>query len=207
MEKYIELFNLFVSKDDLKSDLLKPCRQNGLYYATDAYCLIYMPVNVIELPFLEQNKPQFDTVIPKNLDCNISFDFNLLKQPKNVELINEVVFDEKKCEQCHGDGYLKCDLGHNHDCKQCDCKGYYNVNVRATGRLILNSDNYYKIDGVVFSSSQINKLVQTCEILNITTIEKKAGNEKKVNVFKTGNVNVLMMPKYYDFEDKIITLV
>jgi hypothetical protein len=207
MKKHIELFNLFVSKDDLKPDLLKPCKQNGFYYATDAYSLIYMPTYIMELPFEEQSKPHFDKVIPKTLDCNISFDFNLLKQPKNVELMKEVLFDEVKCEQCNGDGYLECDLGHNHDCKNCDGVGYYETNRRLTGRLILPNDKYYKIDGVVFSSEQINKLVRVCEILNVTTINKLTGNEKKGNIFSIGNVNVLMMPKYYEVEDKIIKLV
>jgi len=28
-----------------------------------------------------------------------------------------------KCGECHGKGYQECDLGHEHDCEECDGSG------------------------------------------------------------------------------------
>jgi RecJ-like exonuclease len=28
-----------------------------------------------------------------------------------------------KCDECGGKGYLECDLGHDHDCEECDGSG------------------------------------------------------------------------------------
>jgi len=39
------------------------------------------------------------------------------------ELEPKVSLFPDKCPECHGKGYEECDLGHEHDCEECDGSG------------------------------------------------------------------------------------
>src|SRR3990170_3679542 len=45
---YGKAFQLFVSKDELRPDMLTPFKQDNKYFATDAMAIIFIPIEEVE---------------------------------------------------------------------------------------------------------------------------------------------------------------
>src|SRR3990167_10869447 len=121
---YEKVFQLFVlqSQDDYRLDLKQPFKQGERYWATDAYSIIFLPVEKAQLNFAEQDKPKASAIIPTEQNCKNESkvsDIEMQLIPTMIEEEEELE-TKKECSECDGEGVLECDLGCEHDCTECD---------------------------------------------------------------------------------------
>lgn len=182
---YEELFKMFVGHEEMRPFMLKPFKQKGMYFATDAHSMIFMPTDKADLNFEEQEKPDCHKIIPKQSNCNILINIAELKK----QLVPVMVDETKKCTHCDGEGVLECDLGHNHDCDQCNGDGEW-----LTGGKVANPQRMYMFYDVLFTYFELNRLIKACELMEVTEITKTYGEAIRANLFTCGEVKILVMP-------------
>src|ERR1035437_8413099 len=109
---YEKVFRLFSQKDGLRQEMNNPFKQNGKYYATDAFSMIFMPIEKAELTFIAQSKPDATAIIPRESNCNIEIKVSDIERQLIPDMIEETIDEEvmKKCYECDGDGKVECDL-------------------------------------------------------------------------------------------------
>lgn len=191
-EAYEKVFNLFIAgDDDLRPDLCRPFKQDGFYYATDAYSLIFLPVQGTDLPFQEQYKPCPAKIIPKEPNCNIEINVADLER----QLLPDMIDEMEDCTECEGKGERDCDMGHTHDCPNCDGTGEKKT---STDKKIEDPTKMFVLDGIGFQYWQLRRLIDACKLLGVETITKTNGDGLNVNLFKCGAAGVLVMPCHVD---------
>ena len=209
-ENYKKAFLLFTEKgDSIRSGFAHPFRQKQNYCATDGTALIWMPATIIELDYLEQEKPDIGAVIPKNKTHNIVINIAELKAKLIPNMIDEELAEdvETKCKNCKRTGEIECDLGFSHDCVECDGFGTISsVYKKSTGNKIAFSGKIFKLYGVIFQYCQLKRLVDACEFTSVENITKEYGEGLEGNMFNCGEAKVLIMPVRYDTDDEVTTI-
>lgn len=200
-EKLKKAFSLFVGTDELRPALLKPFKQNGFYFSTDAHSLIMAPEN-LDLGYSEQQTPDCLKVFPKDRNDPIEISIAHIEKIllEKTPLIDETI----ECSSCDGFGTEECNLGHDHDCEDCDGKGYF-----PTGNGKKVHDKYarkYLLDGQHFQFTQLKRLIDACEILGFEDVNKVSGKDVKPLLLKKNDVTFLIMPTIIDGEDVIVDL-
>lgn len=190
---YESLFELFVSDDELRPYMMQPFKQGGYYMATDAHSLIMMPCSKIELPFPEQTKPDACSIIPKVENCNRIIDINYLEQQLSPHYEEQTIYD-KDCPECNGEGGKDCNLNHWHECDHCNGDGSL---YKSTGKRIGSTYNTYRIGAVGFSHFQLYRLIEACKMIGVTEAIHCTEGEITPNVFKCGDIEILIMPWLY----------
>lgn len=191
---YTQLFNLFCEKEaSWNYNFETPFKQDGFYYATDRHSLISMP-DKSELDFKELDKPNIEAILPTEFHPPIEIDIKELKQKliEKTPLVDEKKEEDKKCKECDGDGYLECDLGHEHDCHKCDGEGTV-VCKELTGNKIPDKEAVFKYRDFYLKQFELDRLVKACEMIGVNKIHKVAGIGTRSLYFKAGDFYILVM--------------
>mgnify|MGYP003577178019 CR=1 FL=1 len=211
---YIELFNLFISKDELRPEITHPFKQEGLYFATVAIGLICMPTDKIDLPFNEQAKPQAKRILPEQENMNVVISIQELEEKLVPEMIDEVEYiaEDVECKDCDGHGAVEWEFSGNKktyyeemDCPVCSGSGLESEqSERLTGNKIPNPDKGYIFNDVGYRYCELERLIKAAKLCNALTVTKVAGTRNTASAFKLNeHITVLIMPyNIYDEEDK-----
>lgn len=100
----------FCSVDETRASLMTPWVFNGWQYATDGRICIRIKTDEMD----DSNEPY------KRPDVSMLFaDFNVEGlEPFEIPTLDGVILHE--CEDCDGTGEQTCDMGHKHECPECD---------------------------------------------------------------------------------------
>ena len=200
---YKNVFYSFVDKSHIHQYMCQPFKRDGYYWATDGCSLIYMSCDKINLPFLEQDKPNPIKVIAKDFHEPIIIDVESLKSKMIGTLIDE--YDEPDaCDRCKGEGDIECDLGHMHECPQCTGDGYKERR-KKTGIKILDTNQGYLFLETGLSQYYLDQLILTARMLDQKTIYKVAGGGKYIT-FKVGEAYVMIGGLYQEYSSNFIPI-
>lgn len=105
----------FCSVDECRMGLMTPWAFNGWKYATNGRMAVRIPTDEPN----DSNEPY------KRPDASALFkDFNV----DGLESFEIPTLDgmiQKECRHCEGSGEQTCDMGHDHECPDCDGDGHY----------------------------------------------------------------------------------
>lgn len=196
---YDKVFKLFIGDNEHRPDMHQPFKRAGMYFATDAYSMIFMPDDG-SLPYEEQNKPLAEKVIPKKSNITQSILISKLEEQLVPEIINETeehVVSEK-CTECNGTGWVRHSEGKD-VCDMCE-DGIYKYSVdELTGRKIANPHKDFKMLGVGFKYAQISRLIEACKLMEVDQITWMYKAKEGGNLFECGNVKILIMPSILEY--------
>lgn len=186
-EKYLKVLNLFVSDNNLNVAMLKPFLQENSYIATCGHTLCLLEKSVIDLDISSHsNQPNALKVIPSD-NNNTSIEVQLFSEElKKVPLITNT----NECDECGGGGDVTCEYGHDHECPTCE--GYGKTVIYPIIK-IQDPECYVKIQDVWFRFATISRVLQACNILELTRFEWIVKNNKGANLFLCGDFKILIM--------------
>lgn len=201
---YEKLFKLFVGTDEMRTDMQTPFKQDGKYFATDAYSIIYIPIDKVELSYPEQDRPKASAVIVKETNCNIGIKIADIDRQLVPTIIDETIGEEteKECKNCDGDGVVECDMEHEHDCPDCYGGGKIITEIqKPTGKKIPMGHKLFRMDGVGFQYTQLRRLIDACNLMGVETITKVFGTSSRGNIFECGEAKIMVMPAIISGEE------
>lgn len=203
---YEKVFQLFVDKGEgSRLEMTKPFRRQGSYFATDGYSLITMPTEKAELNFQPQDSPKAESVIPKDHNCNVEIKVADIERQLIPTMVDETITVEtkNKCKNsdCE-DGYVECDMGHEHECPKCYGAGEIVTETeKPTGKQIPMGHKLFRMLQVGFQYTQLRRLVDACNLMGVETITKVFGTDKNGNLFQCGDARILVMPAIISGEE------
>jgi RecJ-like exonuclease len=184
-------------------DLLKQVFQaNGYLCATDAHILIRIkPDKSFDLSafndFSDKVKVHF---FEKN--CNHVIGLNSLREAISKIPIKDVR-EKIECPECDGYGTVEWEYKENSkefDCPKCD--GHGDI---LSGKIFKDTkqytDCYIKIKDGFFNGRYIEKLIQTCEIERIESVELVKTASDKNSLFVAGRFDFVIMPVLREHDD------
>lgn len=210
---YDQLFKLFCTEDELRPEMMHPYKQGERYYATDATAMIFMPTNEAELPFVEQDKPQSDKVIPREKTMQIEILVSDIERKMLPEMIDEEIekTETKECSECEGKGQVEFEYSGNKrtytiedDCPECDGSGKIEREFSVkTGKKIPNPRKVYFMHEVGYMYYNLERLVKAAKLCGADTITKTFGSRTQASVFDLGNrITILVMPTLVEQYDE-----
>lgn len=105
----------FCSVDETRMSICTPFVFNGWKYATDGRICVRIQTNEPDDSNEPYKRPDASALFKGfNVDGLESFEIPKLDGVKIIE-----------CERCGGTGEQTCDMGHNHECPNCDGDGHY----------------------------------------------------------------------------------
>lgn len=221
-EDFVKLFQLFVSKDDYRVILHSPFKQKKYIFASDGYTAIRISENNldIELPYMQEEKPNINEVFRLDKNVDISIGLHLLEDKLTPVLIDEIINieDVQKCQDCNGSGtvtyeYSSYDNGNfeiDSDCPICDSNGEIVKNKKvSTGKMIADQDYPYEINGSIFKYLYLKRLIDSCKIIGCDKISLVHSTKRQASLFVCGDFEILIMPLSYSDENekKIIKII
>lgn len=156
------------------------------------------------LQYPEEMQPNIDSVIPDERKPVLLKVKQLKKLIEKIPLIDETEYygDDVACDECGGYGevvWTYKNYEKTFDCPVCDGSGYKSErNLRNTGRKTPDPDASIKIKGVLFKYRLIQKLCDTCNILEQSEISALCFDKAGANLFQVGDVKILLMPLKQD---------
>jgi hypothetical protein len=193
--KYDNLLPLFLSLDGLRPAMLQANHfKDGYVYATDAHSLIRIKPEFLEKEYPAHEKtPNFSAVIDT---IGLHNPVEIQKEQILKALIQvPKEYDTKECKDCEGEGYLECDLGHQHDCEGCSGEGC--VTDSSKPKIYPKSEYHLiEINNSLYSPHLVNRLVEVMDFLKLDSLQHIGGSNKPEDAqfFKVGNTDVLLMP-------------
>ena len=119
-------------------DMKRPWVSDGHVYATDGRIIVRVPITGIDPEIVDRLRPQDGQKFPR--DPGSIFPVNGPHEPEPVPLPAESPDEYETCDKCGGDGRAECDLGHVHDCPECDGAGQCaNLAQVAVGRYFMSA--------------------------------------------------------------------
>lgn len=165
IEQLEKLLRLHCGNDELRPKMMKPFRHGEFYFAVDGYSLVKVPAS-FQLSFAEDNEaPNCAKVMPDHRHDPVLWSTSKLAALIETAPKVPVKID---CSDCGGDGYLTCDLDHEHECETCDGDGYYEHQTKVEA----DPDQVFVIGGVAYRVQLLNRIVMSaslieCEILKL----------------------------------------
>jgi hypothetical protein len=133
----------------------------------------------------EEKFPQLDAVVQthaavEKLDCNI---MNFLPAPEQLKRLTPPADVGMRCDDCRGRGTLRCDLGHSHECEECDGRGYVPSGAEV---------DFVKVLGSVFQWRYFRKVINAAEIFGHEFSYSNVN--AKTHLFTFGDVQIVTTP-------------
>lgn len=186
---YLSLLRAFCSKDE-RETLRTPWKSGSNYFASDGISLIMIPTELTELDVFDDTninkRPNALAVIPTERMEPIVIERSHMHEylaDKNVKRV-------EGCKECGGRGTVECNYGHDHDCPECGGEGEITIYDKMT------------INGVVFRSELLQRVLLTAWRTAETTIKLTHYQANKLHLFEIGKVIVLILPTLLDDEEK-----
>lgn len=205
-----KLFDLFLDKENCRTEIRKPFVNNGWVAATEThFCLLIKP-EYLKQTYEPGEKPNVSKILTEsNLDITISRS-ELLEAIKAVSTEKEkrVIRPGVKCSECDGDGeveweYIDSDnYAHSEyfDCPICHGSGYkVNELTADTGRIVPSRSTTLGVYETPFSALLLLKVCDAMELLGIDKMQYVASYENKANRFILADgIQVIIMPQAYE---------
>lgn len=187
-EQAEKLLRLHVSNDDLRPRMKVPYRQGDFFFATNGTSLAIIPVSAFpELTFAEDEKaPNCLKVIPAERHDPITY---------NIRRLHELVQSAPKiplriqCSTCGGDGYLECNLGHEHECEECN-DGYLD----SGDKVEPDPDQVFVINGIAWRVEILDLIIRSASIVGCENISLIWSKPEKPCLFEMDGINLLFSP-------------
>ncbi len=210
--KLNEIFNLFVSREDLRPSLLKPFELNNKIYASDAYSLIRMNKEYCDFNITNtETPPNCESVIPQeNLNLLLDVNKDLFEQYRTADEY-KLVGKDVECKTCDGYGEVEWEFESytkDFDCPVCNGDGYEQSTKKVkTGGKTFEED-LVKLKNSYLLIANFYKLMEVKEKLNEPIYLIHQTEPNKSCLFRIGVCEILIMPYMYSdtFEGKIIDL-
>jgi len=197
---YKKLFQMFCGTDEMRPSMHTPFKQNGMYFATDAHSMIFLPIEKAELNLRDEEKIKATAVIPKETNCNIEINIADIER----QLIPEMIDDFYECSTCDGEGEQECDLGHTHECSRCGGDGNLKKN---NGIKIPNESTKFIMFETGFTYKQLKRFVDAVKMIGVEKITKTFGTIKAGNLFQVGDFGIIIMPYNLDERHRPIKII
>jgi len=215
-EVYVNVLNLYVGNDELRSWINEPFFIENLAIATNARELVFFDKNLSEkeLNVCGNENPQLIlNNIPeqrnKDYKLNIEEIETYLKNAPKVDVLKTVGKDVK-CTECDGDGQVEWEYENwtkEFDCPKCYGDGYESESRQIpTGEFEIDPINLVDIKNSRFSIKMIERLLKVKDLLRETEIILVFQEaENMANIFKIGKVEILCMPmRKWDNDDLVV---
>ena len=192
-----EFVQQFVSRDFLKPNMQKASLVNGFIVATNGYILIKVKQHLLAAEYSTiDGFPDAEKILNNSLlEEPIIYDKeNLRKSFEKYKVIP--LYDIRECNQCDGDGYQECDLGHEHDCEKCNGRGEIKGDIIGDQFEYKKGEGDYFLSNGWFNPNYIFLLVKCSDILGELTIKLISGKEQNhAHIFQIGeDVTIIVMP-------------
>lgn len=194
-----DLLKLFVGRDDFRPVMKTPSLIGEFVYATDAHCIIKVPVKNLDEIYKE---------VPKFPDCEwVIKEAPLLAEPLLIKahLLDEtlssmpLVDEFQQCPYCDGEGERECDLGHMHDCEQCKD----GVTTRVIGKTFKAFDRV-KINNCYYAPKYIKLLYKSCEAHQVDFFTVISMSPNRALMAQVKDSIILIMPTMHDEEKNTV---
>lgn len=206
-DNYKTILEWFVGHDKIRPSLMTPFSNEDYCFATDAHKLIAIPKTIITLA-VDRDEPALskkavEMIVKKPYrEYPINTQYALDVFNPHINLIDEL--DKSgitECDKCQGEGEVECPCcGNLSECP--DCRGTGELGrVIKTGRKIPNPEQRFLINNVKFKSCNILPVFNAAQLLNVNTINWVVSEAESANVFKVGDVSIVVMPMMQTYED------
>lgn len=180
-----------------------PHFQDGFVWATDGHGMAWINAHHVKNEGLNEiQKPVFNDVLPhytgqKPITIKVQKMIDFLK--RNCLLIDELKDVKVDCTDCKKAQIVFCNMGHAHDCPDCDGTGKVMVE-EPTGQQVRDPDAVF-FDGFgLFSYRQMMRILQAAQVLGLEEIQQKQGAPHDPYAYEMGEFKALMMPLAYGDE-------
>lgn len=194
--KQIKKCLFFFIDEDSKRYPLEPVTQGDKVFATDGHAIIQIDKKMVRIPYYAHSRYDLHSVFPSYDDIDWTIvDVKKMKFILNTfhQLEDEMEEQSSTCAKCDGEGTIECDLGHDHDCDQCDGDGEMHV-LMPTGKQIIDPHSVY-YDGVnYFTYHQMSRVLDVVEVLGHDKFALKRIADKKPYLINSGPFMIAMMP-------------
>lgn len=185
------ILNEFLSTDNLKPALKKPCLIDGYVYGTDGHVLIKIPESLLFTKHSTFKEfPNVERVInPPLLDEKLTIGVDQIRRMLDIIPLQDKFAPCSECDE----GNIECNLGHSHDCQRCDGLGN---STTVIGKEYSHLD-LMKIDKAHYNPNFILLLEKVClsqKVNSFTIISQGYNTAMKVIV---NDITVLIMPVGY----------
>lgn len=188
MKTYDEILKYFVSDNEHRLNIQKPCKRGNYVMATNGYIGIRIPSHKVEGKYDENKEfPDLDKLIDAvekyELPKLISIDqiHTVLSNLKMVEIF-------KECAVCKGDGEIECsECGYAYTCLDCGGTGDSNRKIGYD-----YDENYgIKIAVNVLNPRHVNLLLKVAMVNNSEV--RLVSNEHKKILFTVDDIAIIMI--------------
>lgn len=203
---YDSILSLFTDEDIVTSahvKLSKPHCENGFVYSTDGRSLVIVPVSSLASTY--DKVDGYPDVKGRVVDVAKT---KLLKEPQKIqtnalaEILNnlerEPIHPNKECPNCDGSGIeicLFCDS--EGECSKCDGEGEIVDTENEIGADYAASA-VVDIGGIYYLPKYLERLLKVAEVNDNKVIEILTHIPDSANIFKTGEVEIVLMPMNRD---------
>ena len=183
---YDDILPLFISKDELRTELQFVHNTGEYAVATNGHILIEIPISKVKGKYISVERyPNYKTVMPKQSDyfkeAKLITAESIREVLQGVPMRKEIL----ECQKCEGNGFY----GHG-DCEACKGKG----EIEGTDMIFDLSTHKVKIGEGYFNPNYVEVLLKVAQVSNIGVILQRAGSETKANQFEIDDVKILIMP-------------
>lgn len=207
-----KLIQIFCSKDKLRVNMRVPNDCGELWCATDAHLLAMIPHEHIGKADYSELKIQpilekYDIATENPIIYSIAKIADALKTFQGEPGYD---IETSPCKKCNGEGSDICDMGHEHDCQDCDGDGSFEISRTLNGMINFEGGKLLKISHGQFRPEFIHKIVLAAELLGLQ--DEKAEliytvSEKDGILIKVGFVKFVVMPVILnDLESEIVEI-
>ncbi len=209
MNKYQEILDLFVSKDQLRDWMTRPFIINNKIFATNGWALVSFNLTNLkvlgDVGYYKEDKLNMIYPFEPNLDNTYSIDY-LKECFKSVPLVEDYDEEVKEslCDECDNSGVVtftyidsKCkDHELNGECPICDGMGKISHSIKKpNGKMIEDPDSKCRIGNSLFFANKIKHILEVAELLGVNEFKHiYQGTPVEKNLFKIGDVELLLMP-------------
>jgi Zn finger protein HypA/HybF involved in hydrogenase expression len=209
MNNYLEILNLFVTKDELRPPMTKPNIGDKYASSTDAHSLVFFDKNLLPSDINFQTIGKYpDISIFVNVEENLNNLLSIDKINSTLEkcpLIEDFDEEEKEdtCDECNGSGEVEVTYEDkklkDHDidveCPICEGHGKCTVTIeKPNGKMVRNNEYYVQCGNSFMSIYLIERLLKVSELLCEEIFLVNQITESQFSVFRIGKVKVLLMP-------------
>jgi hypothetical protein len=190
-EEVKKIFQKFVAISDLRISLRTPFKKDGYFVATNGHRLISIPEDYMNLGYDLALKPpqRLKTLI----ECTGGTEYQILSKDLMVFIEKNALMvpESEECFECGGVGGNECDLGHEHECEECNGSGKMILN---DPKSIKDEQTIFEIHGVWYSYMELKNLILSIDSLGVGSFSLINHENLKAGIVRMFPFTFLIMP-------------
>jgi hypothetical protein len=207
MKKYKEILKMFCSNDMIRYWMKDPFIMGDKVIATDGVFLV-----AVDKDGLDYNQLSSDYVskVSKSypMDYNMNFPISVEELKSLLSAVPLIEEEETKpCDECNGVGEVTWEYDTSErtyekelDCPVCNGEG--EIIIIKKGVMVRSPLDLCKIGNCSFFIDKIDQLIKVAEILEVNEIiQVNQTLNNKANMFKIGDIEIMLMPTIINKDD------